>query len=40
MGCPAMKNIIVVPGRGHCDLGEEFQPMYEKAAEDPMLSRQ
>lgn len=28
---------IVVPGRGHCDLGEEFQPMYEKAAEDAIL---
>ena len=30
---------IVVPGRGHCDLGDEFLPLYEKAAEDAILSR-
>lgn len=29
---------IVVPGRGHCDLGEEFMPLYEKAAEDAVLN--
>ena len=34
-----MKKIIIVPGRGHCDLGEEFQPMYEKAAEEAILRR-
>ena len=28
---------IVVPGRGHCDLGEEFMPLYEQAAEDAIL---
>lgn len=28
---------IVVPGRGHCDLGEEYLPMYEQAAEDAIL---
>ena len=32
-------DFIIVPGRGHCDLGEEFQPMYEKAAEDAILRR-
>ena len=30
---------IVVPGRGHCQLGEEFMPLYEKAAEDAILNR-
>ena len=29
---------FVVPGRGHCDLGEEFMPLYEKAAEDAILN--
>lgn len=32
-------SFIVVPGRGHCDLGEEFMPLYEKAAEDAILVR-
>lgn len=34
-----MKNIIIVPGRGHCDLGEEYLPLYEQAAKDAILNR-